>query len=52
MDWHSMDELFYQVLRNLVVYVVECLPRVERCSEEASEHYYLPQCAQKCVFVV
>ena len=39
-----MDELFYQVLKNLVVYVVVCLPRMERCSEEASE---LPQCAQK-----
>ena len=45
-----MDGLFYHVLKNLenlVVYVVEYLPSVERCSKEASEHYYPPQCAQK-----
>jgi len=40
-----MDELFYQVLKNLVVYVVECLPRVEKYSDGASEHYYPLQCA-------
>ena len=48
-----MDGLFYQVLMNLEVYhVVQCLPRVERCLEEASEHYYPPKCAQKVLFVV
>ena len=43
-------ELFDQVLKNfknLVVYVVECLPRAERCSDGANEHYYSPQCARK-----
>jgi len=43
-------ELFDQVLKNpknLVVYVAECLPRAERCSDGANEHYYQPQCAQK-----
>jgi len=41
-----MDKLFYQVLKNLVVYVVVSSTG-ERYSEEASEHYYRPQCAQK-----
>ena len=47
LDIWALFLLFDQVLKNLVVYVVECLPRAERCSDAASEHDYPSQCAQK-----
>ena len=50
-------ELFFQVFKNFVVYVVECLPHSERCSDRTSQHCHTLQCSQKmcirgCVKIV
>ena len=40
-------ELFFQVFKNFVVFVVECLPSAERCSDRTSQHYHPLQCSQE-----
>jgi len=47
-----MDELFYQVLKNLVVYVVERLPLAESAQIKPMSTIIHRSVPRKCVFVV